>query len=77
MLIRIILRTIPLLCVAAFALAVGLEQDRPGPAQGVAGAETRQLAWGAGQVRCVDPWGNLPLSACSSAEPARNPPPPH
>ncbi|KGJ11481.1 hypothetical protein EQ718_04160 [Paracoccus versutus] len=73
MLIRIILRAIPLICVAVFALAVHWADTPLKQARAAAGAESLHLAWGAGQVRCADPWGNLPVSACPPADASRNP----
>ncbi|MFT4014138.1 MAG: hypothetical protein QM682_12195 [Paracoccus sp. (in: a-proteobacteria)] len=74
MLIRVLLRAIPLICVGVFTLGVYLV-DGPGQrGQQVARLETQQLTWAVGLVKCPDPWGNLPLSACRPANEARNPP---
>lgn len=73
MLIRIILRAIPLICVAVFALAVHVADTPLKQARQMAGVESRHLAWAEGQVRCADPWGNLPVSACPAGGAARNP----
>ncbi|SIQ54964.1 hypothetical protein SAMN05421641_10993 [Paracoccus thiocyanatus] len=75
MLIRIILRVIPLAGAALFALAVHWADTPLKRAR--AAAETRQLAWSAGQVRCADPWGILAPYACPKRPETRKPPPPH
>jgi len=73
MLIRIILRAIPLVAATAFALAVHWTDTPLKQARAAADAESRHLAWAAGQVSCADPWGNLPVSACAAGNAARNP----
>ncbi|QRZ13340.1 hypothetical protein JWJ88_01365 [Paracoccus methylovorus] len=74
MLIRIILRAIPLICVAVFALAVHVADTPLKQARAMAGVETWQLSWAAGQVQCADPLGNLPYFVCRAGPAARNPP---
>ncbi|WP_323009219.1 hypothetical protein [Paracoccus sp. (in: a-proteobacteria)] len=74
MLIRIILRAIPLICVAVFALAVHVADTPLKQARAMAGVETWQLNWAAGQVRCADPLGKLPYFVCPAGPAARNPP---
>lgn len=64
MLIRFVLRAIPLICVAIFALAVHVTHTPAERAREMAHLANRPLTWAAGQVRCADPWGNLPGSAC-------------
>lgn len=77
MLIRIILRAIPLVCVTVFTLGVYLADTPLERARAFAGLEHPRLAWASGLVRCPDGAASLPLSACVAANPARNPPPPH
>lgn len=77
MLIRIILRVIPLFCVAIFTLAVYLTDTPLERARELARLDHHRLAWASGLVRCPDPWGNLPVSACLYANPPRIPAPPH
>ncbi|MDQ7775798.1 hypothetical protein [Paracoccus aminovorans] len=77
MLIRIVLRVIPLICVAIFTLAVYLADTPMERARQLVRLDHPRLAWSAGLVRCPDPWGNLPVSACLYANPPRIPAPPH
>ena len=77
MLIRIMLRAIPLFCVAIFTLAVYLSDTPMERAREWARLDQHHLAWASGLVRCPDPWGNLPVSACLYANPPRIPAPPH
>lgn len=66
MLIRVILRAIPLFCVAIFTLAVYLA-DMPGQrGHDVAHLHSPHLAWPEGLVKCPDHPGNLLRSACGA-----------
>lgn len=64
MTIRILLRALPLLCVAVFTLAVFVSQTPAERARQLLRLETDRLAWSAGLVKCPETWDNLPLSAC-------------
>lgn len=75
--IRVILRAIPLFCVAIFTLAVYLMDTPVERARDMAQARVMHLAWADGLVKCPDMAGNLPLSACMAGHMPRNPPPPH
>ena len=77
MLIRIILRVIPLICVAIFTLAVYVADTPMERARELMRIQHDRLAWATGQVKCPDSWGNLPVSACLAAVPPKNPRPPH
>lgn len=77
MLIRIILRMLPLVCVTLFTLAVYLADTPLERARAALRLDHPRLAWATGLVKCPDGVGNLPLSACLDAKPARIPPPPH
>lgn len=77
MLIRIMLRAIPLFCVAIFTLGVYLTDTPMERAREWARLDQHRLAWASGLVRCPDPWGNLPVSACVYANPPRISAPPH
>ncbi|CAM3093909.1 hypothetical protein SAMN04488021_11233 [Paracoccus aminovorans] len=77
MLIRIILRTIPLACVTLFTLAVYLTDTPLDRARALSRLDHGRLAWAEGLVKCPAPWANLPVSACPGADHARIPPPPH
>lgn len=77
MLIRVVLRAIPLFCVAIFTLAVYLVDGPADRARDLARLQETHLAWAEGLVKCPDPAGNLPVSACMAGNTPRNPPPPH
>lgn len=77
MVIRVLLRVIPLVCVAVFTFAVFVVDTPLDRAQEMARVETRQFAWTVGLVKCPESWGNMPVSACISGQSARNTPPPH
>ncbi len=77
MLIRIILRVIPLICVAIFTLAVYVTDTPMERAREIMRVQHDRLAWATGLVKCPDSWGSLPVSACRTATPAKNSPPPH
>lgn len=77
MLIRIILRALPLFFVGIFTLAVYLVEPPLERAQDPARQQGQRLAWSHGLVKCPDPAGNLPLAACMAGNTPRNPPPVH
>lgn len=68
--IRVLVRMFPLFCVAIFTLAVFLVDTPLERARTTQGHETQRLAWAQGLVKCPQPYGNLPLAACFSANAA-------
>ena len=64
MVIRVLLRVIPLVCVAVFTLGVFVVDAPVERAQAALRAETRHLAWATGLVKCPDLRASLPLAAC-------------
>ena len=77
MAIRVLLRLMPLICVAIFTLTVFVLDHPADRAQEIRRGETRRLAWESGLVKCPDPRGNLPIAACLAGNSPRNPPAPH
>ncbi|MFC3570893.1 hypothetical protein [Paracoccus sp. TOH] len=77
MLIRFILRALPLFGVAAFTLAVYLAHTPAERARELAQLESRHLVWPVGLAQCPDHAENLPLAACLPRDAPRNPLPPH
>ncbi|SMO75924.1 hypothetical protein [Paracoccus laeviglucosivorans] len=76
MTIRVLLRMMPLICVAIFTLFVFVMDTPLERARELARAETQRFAWTAGLVQCPETWGNMPVSACLSGQSPRNALPP-
>lgn len=76
MLIRVLLRAIPLILVAAFTLAVQVADGarlRPGGPSGAGGADRLARA---PQILCLRAPPGPPLGPCPGAAPPRKPPAP-
>ncbi|MFG6079043.1 hypothetical protein ACEUZ9_003461 [Paracoccus litorisediminis] len=77
MLIRVVLRTIPLFLVAIFALGVLVVDGPAERARDMARLQVHQLAWAQGMVKCPEAWGNLPIAACTPGNSPIKPPSAH
>ncbi|WP_134678545.1 hypothetical protein [Paracoccus ravus] len=77
MMIRVVLRSIPLFLVAIFALSVLITGGPAERARHMARVDGHRLAWTQSQVKCPEPWGNLPISGCTRGNTPIKPPSAH